>query len=150
MYQDKLQRNEKIASFDFWPYWFLQIVRKYRRNYSLKVHAQLEHGDVVVGWQNGGMNPELWNLDGIELLLGDAQPTHEEWRALSHENVFAEPQPIWLSELQASGLMVIMQDHPKLSRPRGVLLPMNRATYEAMGWMGRALANESFNEMRRN
>ncbi len=139
MLQDKLQINARIAGLEFWPYWFLQIVRSYRRNYSLKVHAQLEHGDVIVGWQIGAATLETWNADHIVLLLGDVKPSHEEWRALAGDDVFEEPQPIWLSELQASGLMVVAYEGRESARLRGHLRPMNRATYEAMGWMGRKL-----------
>ncbi|NUO84292.1 hypothetical protein HUU05_29815 [candidate division KSB1 bacterium] len=148
MYKNRFQN--RVAGLDFWPYWLLQITRKHRRHYSLKVHAQLEHGDIIVGWQKGGMNPELWNSEEIVLLLGDAEPTHEEWRALNEGNTFAEPRPIWFSELQASGLMVIAQEHPQHGRLFGRLRQMNRATYEAMGWMGRTPVNTSYAAIVRN
>ncbi len=148
MYKHRLQNS--VAGLDFWPYWLLQITRKHRRQYSLKVHAQLEHGDIIVGWQKGGMNPELWNSEEIVVLLGDAQPTHEEWRALDDGNTFEEPRPIWFSELQASGLMVIAQEHATHSRLQGRLRPMNRATYEAMGWMGCTHAHASRTAIERN
>lgn len=150
MFKDKLQFNERIAGLDFWPYWFLQIVRKYRRSYSLKVHAQLEHGDVIVGWQKSGATLELWNVDKIVLLLGDAQPSHEEWRTLDGNSVYDAPQPLWLSELQASGLMVIAHEQSNASRLRGSLRLMNRATYEAMGWMGCAQPDATFTAVARN
>ena len=136
MLQDKLQMEARVAGLEFWPYWFLQIVRNHRRAYSIKTHAQLEHGDVIVGWQNSGATLEAWNAEQVVLVLGDAQPSHEEWRACASEESFETPQPVWLSELQAAGLMVIAREQHG-ARLRGRVRPMNRANYEAMGWMGR-------------
>jgi hypothetical protein len=136
MLQDKLQINARVAGLEFWPYWFLQIVRNHRRSYSMKAHAQIEHGDVIVGWQRDGAALEAWNADHIALLLGDVQPSHEEWRAFAGEASFETPQPVWLSELQAAGLMVVAHKQQG-ARLRGYVRPMNRTTYEALGWMGR-------------
>lgn len=135
MLQDKLQMEARVAGLEFWPYWFLQIVRNHRRAYSMKTHAQLEHGDVIVGWQTSGATLEAWNAEQVVLVLGDAQPSHEEWRACVSEVSFETPQPVWLSELQAAGLMVIAREQHG-ARLQGRVRPMNRANYEAMGWMG--------------
>ena len=137
MLREKLQTRDHLAGLEYWPYWFQQIVRAHRRSYSLKVHAQIEHGDVIVGWQRSGASLEFWNAEHIVILLGDVQPSQEEWRALVGNDAFNEPEPIWLSELQAAGLMLVAHATRECSRPRGSLRPMNRATYEALGWMGR-------------
>lgn len=139
MLQDQLQRNAHVGGLEFWPYWFLQIVRNHRRSYSMKTHAQLEHGDVIVGWQKNGAALEPWNAEHLTLLLGDAQPSYEEWRVFANEESFEAPQPVWLSELQAAGLMVIADERRSFARLPGRVRPMNRANYEAMGWMGRRL-----------
>ncbi len=141
MLREKLQSQNHLAVLEYWPYWFQQIVRAHRRSYSLKVHAQIEHGDVIVGWQRTGAALELWNAEHVVILLGDVQPAQEEWRALASNDAFTEPQPIWLSELQAAGLMLVAHASRESARLLGYLRPMNRATYEAMGWMGRKSEN---------
>ncbi len=141
MLLEKFQTRERLAVLEYWPYWFQQIVRAHRRSYSLKVHAQIEHGDVIVGWQHTSSALELWNAEHVVVLLGDVQPSQEEWRARASTDEFSEPQPIWLSELQAAGLMLVAHASCECSRLSGSLRPMNRATYEALGWMGRKSEN---------
>lgn len=150
MLQESMQHHTQNAALEFWPYWFLQIIRKHRRCYSLKVHAQLEYGDVVVGWHKNGAAKEPWRLDETVLLLGDDRPSHEEWRELPGANGEDEPQPIRLSQLQSAGLMIVTQERHRSGRLLGTLRPLTRDTYAAMGWMGRALVQGESPEMRRN
>lgn len=150
MLQESMQQNTPRAALEFWPYWFLQIIRKHRRSYSLKVHSQLEYGDVVVGWHQAGAATEPWTLDEIILLLGDNKPSAEEWHDLFGTKGIEEPRALRLSEVQSAGMMIVVQERHHSGRLLGTLRPLTRDTYTAMGWMGRALAQGESPEMRRN
>ncbi len=120
-----LGKNEKTEPLGFWPGWFRNIIEKHGEVYSKKVHSQNKKGDVIVGWRRGSDNPAMWKSGESMLILGDEEPSSEDWEAAGVSWRTGETKKLWLSYLTFKNWTVYAEGKRGRFRPFGVLVMKN-------------------------